>query len=388
MSNRLTEIAAVLLLLTSIPAYGQMPYAKGFGSSVSADLGMHLDLHPLNEKVDTAGAYQIEEMDSEHLRWRLSSRGTPDSVIVFGDGRILVGSRSKFDPSAKDRLDAELAAAIKLLNATMKVPDVILYYSDDNIVDAGRWSLCGDQVYKTGDFAGSLIYYNKSLESDQSNVAAWNNKGAALANLGRYSEAIVCYDQAINTSQASSVSLNNKGMALYYLARENEALDCLNRSAGEDEGNARAWYNRGVLLSGAARYEEALASYDRSIEADFNFAEAWNNKGLTLVKLGRFNESLDCFIDAANLNQRYAEAWVNGGLALQALGLETKANDAFLKAEWLGYNASRDYQWAGMAPPEIAAGSSKSLPGAGGEVAFAAILTAVLLGRRRRCGNE
>jgi tetratricopeptide (TPR) repeat protein len=384
--KRSTAILAALLLVSS-PAYGQMPYAKGFGSSVSANLGMQLDLRPLFEKVNTTSVYRIDEKDNEHLRWRLGSKGTPDSVIVFRDGRVQVGSRSKFDPSAKDRLDAELAAAIKLLNATWKVPDAIQYYSEDNSVDAEGWGLCGDQVYKTWDYARSLIYYNKSIELDHSNAVAWNNKGAALANLGRYPEAIVCYDKAINASQDSSISWDNKGLAFYYLGRADEALDCLNRSSSKDEGNALAWYNRGVLLSGKARYEEALESYDRSIDADLYFAEAWNNKGLALVKLGRSNESLDCFINAANLNQRYAQAWVNGGLVLKTLGLEAKAKDAFLKAEWLGYKGSKEYQWAGMTPPELVAGSSKSIPGAWGVVTVTAILMAGLFTRRRCCGG-
>ena len=83
------------------------------------------------------------------MRWRLGSKGTPDSVIVFQDGKILVGSRSKFDPSTKDRLDKELNDAIQLINGTNKLPNaarlealsLIQYYSQDRPVDAESCNL-------------------------------------------------------------------------------------------------------------------------------------------------------------------------------------------------------------------------------------------------------
>jgi tetratricopeptide (TPR) repeat protein len=159
-------------------------------------------------KVNTTSTYRIDEKDSLHLRWRLGSKGTPDSVIVFQEGRVLVGSRSKFDPATKNRLDTELNAAIQLINETNNHPDAvrlkalshIQYYSQDRPVDAESWRLCGDQLYKLGDFSNSLQYYDKSLEKDPRKAASWNNKGAALANLGRYPDAIDCYDKAINAS--------------------------------------------------------------------------------------------------------------------------------------------------------------------------------------------
>lgn len=382
------------LILSVIPASGagEMPYAKGFGSSVSTDLGLSLDLISLSEKVNSISSYQVDERDSEHLRWSFGRSGTVDSAIVFSDGRVQVGSQSKFAPSIKDQLDSELSAVIQLLNATGKVPDVsrkqaqhlAQYYSGDNVVDAGGWRQCGDQALNKGDYAKSLIYYDKSLEADQSHAETWNNKGAALAYLGRYQKAVLCYDKAINTSQTSSLPWNNKGLALYNLGRVDEALDCLNRSCSLDQGNAGAWYNKGILLSGRGRYREALDYYNRSIEDDLYSPQKWNNKGLALIKLGRFNDSLDCFRNAVNLDQKYAEPWINACLVLQMLGFEVKARDAFDQAERLGYKGTKDYQWAGMAPLELMAGSNRSIPEAGGYIAAIVILMAFIVVRLRR----
>lgn len=380
------------LLLSIMLASGEMPYAKGFGSSVSTDLGLRLNLSSLYENVNSTSTYRIDESDNEHLRWRLGSKGTVDSAIVFSDGRIQVGSRLKFSPSIKDQLDAEMSTIIQLLNTTGKVPDAsrkqalstIQYYSGDNVVDAESWRQCGDQVFSTGDYAKSLIYYNKSLEADQSNAESCNNKGAALAYLGSYQEAMLYYDKAINESQTNSIPWNNKGIALYNLGRADEALDCLNRSCSLDQGNARAWYNKGVLLSGQGKFKDALESYNRSIGGDLYYPQAWNNKGLALMKLSKFNEALDCFSNAINLNQGYAEAWTNAGLALQMMGLDTKSKEAFSQAEKLGYEGAKDYQWAGLAPLELMTGSNKSIPGPGWYVAAIGILMVFVIIRRRR----
>ena len=132
---------------------------SGSSSSLTADLGWQLDLSLIISKVNTTSTLRIDEKDSRHLRWRLGSKGTPDSVIVSQDGRVLVGSRAKFDPATKERLDAELNAAIQLIDGTNKFPDAvrlkalshIRYYSQDRQVDAESWRLCGDQLYKLGD---------------------------------------------------------------------------------------------------------------------------------------------------------------------------------------------------------------------------------------------
>lgn len=386
----------IILISITIPglcgAAQVAPYASGFGSSLTADLEWQPDLSHILNKINTIGTYRIDETDSLHLRWQLGSKGTPDSVIVFQDGRILVGSRSKFDPVTKDRLDGELNAAMQIINGTNTLPDAvrlkalsrIQYYSQDSPVDAESWRICGDQLYKQGDYFNSLQYYNRSLEKDSQKAASWNNKGAALANSGRYAESIDCYDKAINASQDNSIPWNNKGLALHSLGMSNQSLECLNRSCNLDEGNYQAWFNRAGLLCEKGWYTEALESYNKSILADASSPQTWNNMGITMMKLGRLNASLDCFIDASNLNKQYPEPWVNAGLALQAIGAKANSEACFINAALLGYKGAREYQWAGMAGPQIMDEASKSIPLAWGEFAMMGLMLAWMLRSGKR----
>lgn len=387
-------IAAVgiMLLLSISLTSGETTLAKGFSSSIFTDIGIQPNLESLYEKVVSTSTYEVEERDSEHLRWSLGSTSKPDTAIVFLDGWIQVGSSLKFDPTAKDQLDSELNSVIRLLNSTVKVPDAsrrqaldsAQYYSGDKPVDAETWRTSADQLFTKGSYNGSLFYYDKSLEQDNSRAETWNNKGSALLSLGRSLDAVNCYDQAINISQGSSNPWNNKGVALYNLGRLGEALECLNRSCNIDQGNAKAWHNKGVLLSYLKRYKDALDCYNRSIEIDPYSAQTWNNRGLAMVKIGEQNSSLDCFRNAVDLSPKYAEPWINGGIVLQEIGLDAKAKEAFDEADKLGYKGPKDLQWAGMAPPELMSSSNKTLPGL--EVGSAAIgmLMALLLVRYKR----
>jgi len=388
-------IVGVMLLLSISMASGETTLAKGFSSSIFTDIGIQPNLGSMYEKVISTSTYEVEERDSEHLRWLLDSTSKADTVIVFSDGWIQIGSPLKFDPTAKDQLDSELISVIQLLNSTVEVSNASMrqaldsaqYYSGDSPVDAETWRMSADQLFNKGAYNESLFYYNKSLAQDQSHAEAWNNKGAALTSVGRDLDAINCYDQAINISQRSSYPWNNKGVALYNLGKIGEALECLNRSCVIDQGDANAWHNKGVVFSQLKQYKDALDCYNRSIEIDPYSAQTWNNKGLAMAKVGMQNSSLDCFRNAVDLSPKYAEPWINGGIILQALGLDVKAKEAFAEANKLGYNGSMDLQWAGMATPELMGGSNSSnrtLPGL--EVGSAAIgmLMALLLVRFNR----
>lgn len=380
-------IIGIMLLLSISPASGESAFVKGFSSSIFTDTGLQPNLDSLHNKVTSVSTYKVSESASDHLRWRLGTSSKSDTAIVFSDGKIQVGSSLKFDPTAKDQLDSELSTVIKLINSTAKISDAskrqalssAQYYSGDSPVDAETWRKSGDQLFNKGAYDKSLVFYDKSLAQDQSRAETWNNKGAAFLSVGRSQDALNCYDKAINLTQGNSYPWNNKGVVLYNLGKIGQALECLNRSCLQDSGNAVAWYNKGVLLSYLNQYKDALDCYNRSIENNYYSPQAWNNKGLSLVKLGRQNSSLECFRDAIDLNQKYAEPWVNGGIVMHELGFELNSKDAFEQAKKLGYNGPNEFQWSGMAPPELMGGSSKALPGLGDSAPAIGVMAALLI---------
>ncbi len=82
-----------------------------------------------------------------------------------------------------------------------------------------------------GDYAESLMLYDKVIELEPHNSHAFLNKGNVLDILGNYADAIKCYDSAI---------------------------EC-------DPYNAEAWYNRGMTLKKIGAVEEGLCDIRKGI---------------------------------------------------------------------------------------------------------------------------
>ena len=54
---------------------------------------------------------------------------------------------------------------------------------------------------KLGRYKEALSGYDRALELDPQDAAAWNNKGLVLVKLGHYKEALSCYDRARRLDQ-------------------------------------------------------------------------------------------------------------------------------------------------------------------------------------------
>ena len=359
-----------LLFLLSISSWGASS-DPDYASHITTDLGMKINIEPLHAPINAT--YRLTDYNGGMISWSFNKEGKGDSGFIYSDGKILVGSPDKFDPSVKDRLDIELKAAIDLVNSTEPLSEdqrnategEALYYSGGETVDARTWNRCGNTLVESGRIGPALFYYKKSREADPTFADPWNNEGVALRNLGRYKEAVASYNVALNLSTNNSVILNNRGESLYRTKRFSEALVDFNRSCQRDPGNSPAWYNKGVVLSVKGRNDEALDCYNRSIEADSYNADAWNNKGVALARQSRYQDALPCFSNAATINPKLAGAWANGGKVLQKLGLENKSKDAFSAAKALGYNQTEAYYEAQTLPPIILGENGGKMPGFG-----------------------
>ncbi|VVB84594.1 Photosystem I assembly protein Ycf3 [uncultured archaeon] len=104
----------------------------------------------------------------------------------------------------------------------------------------------GNSLFLEGKYEEALECFTKSLEKDQKNKTAWNNKGLALAKLGRVYESIGCYEKALEIAPKDHVVLNNKGTAFYKKGRASEAIQCFQTSLGLNPGNKTAI--RGIEL--------------------------------------------------------------------------------------------------------------------------------------------
>jgi lipoprotein NlpI len=65
-----------------------------------------------------------------------------------------------------------------------------------------------------------LIYYNKILEKDTTDLMILNYKGIVLGKLGKYDEAIYCFNTILELDHNSIDAQKNKEYANYLKSRK------------------------------------------------------------------------------------------------------------------------------------------------------------------------
>ena len=72
--------------------------------------------------------------------------------------------------------------------------------------------------------------YEKQLEINPNNWAAWYNKGLAHYQLSNYYSALNCYDKALKITPKNKDILNSKGNVLDKLGRHDDAKNCYDKA--------------------------------------------------------------------------------------------------------------------------------------------------------------
>lgn len=130
----------------------------------------------------------------------------------------------------------------------------------------------GESLYSDNRFDEALIYYNKSLDLNNSNPFCLERKANCLLFIKRYSEAVNAIEKYIAVDPTNSSAWGAKAANLYHLKNYEEALSCINRSLelkrpdDSKEYSAKLWFIKGSILEELNYYEEALNSYNESLK--------------------------------------------------------------------------------------------------------------------------
>lgn len=124
-----------------------------------------------------------------------------------------------------------------------------------------------NNLFAIGEYGEAISQYNKVLEINPKNIAAWNNKAKVFEKLIMY----------------------------------NEAVECLNRAIEINAKDYLIWYNKGNILAKQNRFNDALVCYDTAISLNPKDRSSWKNKSYALSKIGRNAEARECYETFSNL---------------------------------------------------------------------------------------
>ena len=119
-----------------------------------------------------------------------------------------------------------------------------------------------------------------------------NFGGNNASILNKSDEAIKAYDKAIEINPQNSAAWDNKGLALDHLNKLDEAIIAYNKAIELDSHNSKSWYGKGIALGKLGKSDEATAAFDKAIELNSLDSMAWNGKGNVLSILNKYDEAI------------------------------------------------------------------------------------------------
>ncbi|MEI0566725.1 tetratricopeptide repeat protein [Brachyspira pulli] len=208
-------------------------------------------------------------------------------------------------------LNSNYKEAKQALKKTENDLDIYNFINSNSLIenDSGKDSgYYFDKAYKFYDerkYKESIVYYSKTIELDNNNSAAYNNRGLAKNNLGQYQEALKDCNKAIELDPNYSNAYNGRGNAKYGLGQYEEAIKDYDKAIELDINFSMAYNNRGLAKNNLCQYEEAIKDYDKAIEIDPNYRNAYNNRGVSKENLEEYNEALKDYKKALELDPNY-----------------------------------------------------------------------------------
>ncbi|NES83085.1 MAG: tetratricopeptide repeat protein [Moorea sp. SIO2B7] len=106
----------------------------------------------------------------------------------------------------------------------LEIKEVIDEIYQNNYNQANLWREIGLIYAASQEYEKAIASYDKALDINLDDDAAWYNRGIALGNLGRYEEALISFKKALDINPNDDAAWYNIGIALGNLGRDEEAI--------------------------------------------------------------------------------------------------------------------------------------------------------------------
>jgi tetratricopeptide (TPR) repeat protein len=129
----------------------------------------------------------------------------------------------------------------------------------------------GQMLLRQSHASDALAAFERAVQANDQNHAAWLWRAMALTDLGRFDDALASYDRSLALDAGASV-WNSKGALLMELGRLDQALECFEHALGSSVAataqRASFWLNKGKVLFMLGQYQQARDALVRSHQLD------------------------------------------------------------------------------------------------------------------------
>ena len=193
---------------------------------------------------------------------------------------------------------------------------------------AQRLNLEGLRQAQAGDNKAAIDDYNRAIQKNPKDIAAYTNRGISYHRLGDTGAAIRDYEQALKLDPKSAVLHSNLSYAYYDRQNYDKALEAGNQAVALNGGLAQAHINLANARSKKGDYTGALQDYSQAIALRPPapvLAGAYNNQGNAQLALNNGTGAISNYMMAIRLQPEYADAYYNLGLVQQSSGNRPEA---------------------------------------------------------------
>ena len=263
------------------------------------------------------------DTDKEEFRERISSAQSYITLselktsIEYELGLAHYNKFRRLVTTDKSAAIEELRKSVEFLKSTRSDPikgsayDEALYQLQDFDLIAR-----GLELINNGTFTEALTHFNKIIESDPDNLAAWIDKGVAHENLSQLNEALKAYSRSIEINPSNLDALNNTGVVLLDSGKFKESIPWFDKVLEIDEKNIDALFNKGLASYNLGKTVEAMVLFDKALKINQTNPILWYHKALTHQEIGNYDDAILCYEKALDLDPTYKDAWYNKALAL------------------------------------------------------------------------
>jgi tetratricopeptide (TPR) repeat protein len=131
-------------------------------------------------------------------------------------------------------------------------------------------------VIQAGQPAKNIL--SSPLNSTSENETQLFKIGATRFNQGRYQESLQAYDKVIQIDQQNAAAWNNRGIDLGLLNKYDDALQSFLRATSINSSFAEAWFNVGIAYDIFGEYDNAINAYTKATQINPNYEQAQMNK--------------------------------------------------------------------------------------------------------------
>lgn len=169
----------------------------------------------------------------------------------------------------------------EFLKLRIELDDAITYGSVEaakTLVEKGlhratKKELLGEIEYFKGqlgiineDYKRAIAHFDKAVEYNPNDGAAFNDRALCMVELGNLDEAFYCFDKGIEVEPDYATVYHNKGWLLNKMGRYTEAIKCFKKALELQPNRAVTYEGLADAYRNLSKYSKAIKAYQNALE--------------------------------------------------------------------------------------------------------------------------